>query len=558
MDPVGRVKAHLSAASIPLPDDGTLEALLAVSGGDARTAARMIIDDYRASHPSTSPASSSAADAHALRRRRQRGRLEFAENEDEYEALVRQDDRPAPRSRPRAHGSEGSDVFSLLYGALSLPFSLLHSLLVGIARIIRLPGLLATLFPWFRGAPTYNDEEERNAPQASVQFLQELMDAKKLAVQADADEDADRETQSVSTPSSIAPVFEGTYNSALQAAKNDLKVLVVMLTSGAKTDEDAKALRSFASESVTSFLSEGRFIVWGASQRRQEGRAVSRQMGLSKFPSVACVALRPVNRRGRLATSSLTGTSPQLVLISRVAGAALESPSLFKDHLEDSLSRCSSYLDGLQAERIARETERRLMEEQDKAYQEASQRDAERVSQKRAELQRQRDEESARRQMERLQQQEAQKKLAWKRWVRSHVLPTTEGQPGSEGAHISAVLPNGRRIARTFHAKAPAEHLYMWIEASTLDSEHGGGEDEDEDEDKDDVSGAKPEDYTHEYCFDIFFGYPRQRLGPDDVVGGKLRLCDIANLCPRANIIVEGVLDAGTCDSDSSSDESDT
>lgn len=243
-DPIDQVKAHLGAASIASPDNATLEALLAVNGGDARTAARMVIDDHKVSNPSAVPRQT-PSNSTGLRRRAPRVQMEFAENEGEYEALVRWDDHPISgrhvRPRRSAGNGEGSETLSVLYGALSLPFSLLQSLILGIARILRFPALLAKVLPWLKESSNFDEEAERRGVPASIQFQQELVKAKE--VPQEANRDSNSPDAAPSELRGTPRIITESYNNALKAAKNDLKVLVIMMTSGSQRDEDKKALR---------------------------------------------------------------------------------------------------------------------------------------------------------------------------------------------------------------------------------------------------------------------------------------------------------------------------
>lgn len=119
---------------------------------------------------------------------------------------------------------------------------------------------------------------------------------------------------------------------------------------------------NLTSSEVASALSRSEYLLWGASTKRHEGRLVARQLSAHSFPFVGCVAMRPSPASG---SSFGMGPTPHLSLVSRASGTALLSPTTLSQHLRDSYSRCSSYLEGLQAERIAQETERRLMAEQE-------------------------------------------------------------------------------------------------------------------------------------------------------------------------------------------------
>lgn len=243
------------------------------------------------------------------------------------------------------------------------------------------------------------------------------------------------------------------------------------------------------------------------------------------------------------------GPTPHLSLVSRASGTALLSPTTLSQHLHDSYSRCSSYLEGLQAERIAQETERRLMAEQDRAFEEASKKDAERVARKREEAKQAEAAREAQRELERKGEELLHRKAAWRRWAKHCLLSPVEPIAGSGTTSIVAVLPDGRRLARVFSTESPLEHIYAWIESSSVP----------ELDDGEDVSTiAQPEDYKHSYEFALFLGYPRRRVGVEEVKKGA-KICEVEGLCPRANIIVEGKVEGlrgalGESSGDESSD----
>lgn len=584
-DPLGVLRSHIEAAGVAVPDDGTLEALLAVEDGNALRAARLIIDDHRASTrrggsgtASTSSALSAGTDS--LRRRPAAAAgagsgaryeaMGFAENEEQYEEAIGTMRRRARRpvgSNGTGSGRRGDDdndgggafaadgIVGVLYQALGLPFSLLHSLILGLTRVLRFPAMLVG---WFVGGGGGAGRGGNGAGGTRFEAEDGVNTAAKTFVDRLASQDG--------APLPLT-LLTSSYNDALKRTKTELKMLVVMLVDTSASDDEPSAFeKTLREEEVLQALGREEFLVWAASTRRKEGHLVARQLGARQFPFVGCVALRG-GGSGRFASSS-SSTSPQLSLISRMSGgAAMSSPAAIASHLASSYTRCSSFLEGLQAERIARETERDLMAEQDRAFEEVSRRDAERVAAKRAE-------EAARAQQEAQRQAEVearralqQKKMQWLQWarvnLRRRVGEQEEAKKGASPATttaVHAVLPSGSRINKTFALDEPLEHLFAWIETT------GGGSGGDEDEDS--TADVKPPtDYDHMYNFDVFYGYPRQRLHYDAKESGHVTVGDVAGLAPRANIIVEGQLAAvgvsdgrggggGAEDSDSESSDS--
>lgn len=222
-DPLSSLRSLLEASSVPIPDDGTLAALLAVAGDDAGRAARLIIDDHKVSNPAaaraTSTSPSLARDMRGLRRRPGAYQpLDFAENEEEYEAAVRGNGGNSSPGNPNGSGS----LASLLYSALTLPFSALQSLLLGILRLLRLPSLFASIFSG--GGPSVFDDGSLSAAR---QFEQDLAAA----------------AASGPTSATLPPFLTGPYNDALKQAKRELKMLVVVLTTSSRNDNDRAFLK---------------------------------------------------------------------------------------------------------------------------------------------------------------------------------------------------------------------------------------------------------------------------------------------------------------------------
>lgn len=189
------------------------------------------------------------------------------------------------------------------------------------------------------------------------------------------------------------------------------------------------------------------------------------------------------------------------------------------------------------------------MAEQDRAFEEASKKDAERVAKKREEAKQAEAAREAQRELERKGEELLHRKAAWRRWAKHRLLSPIEPNAGPGTTSIVAVLPDGRRLARIFPTEAPLEHIYAWIESSSVP----------ELDDGEDISAiAHPEDYKHSYEFALFLGYPRRRVGVEEVEKG-VKICEVEGLCPRANIIVEGKIEGlegatGESSGDESSD----
>lgn len=503
-DPLGVLRSHIEAASAPVPDEGTLLTLLAVENGDPLRAAKLIIDDHRASNRASGIQPRSTTAVPRRRPRPRENQLDFAENEEEYERAI-----SGGRSRPEG-GFAADGILGLLYQAISLPFSAVHLLVVGVAKLLR----------WIRGigfgsGNTNADADGKLAAKAFVDALKQTSEGE----------------EEVRIPENF---LETSYNDALKRTKTELKMLVVILTSNDSRSETF--LQTLRSSQALNTLSNDKYLIWGSNTNRKEGQQVSKSLMARQHPFVGCISLR--------CPPSASGTAaPQLSLISRTS-TSLTSHESLSWFINSCYTKCSTTLEVLQAEKHSREMERLLMQEQDRAYEEVSRKDAEKIARRRQEEQDRRREEEEKERLLQVAKEERERRL---NWLLSHRDRLQSLDP-EEGTQVQAVLPSGSRISKTFSVDTRVEDIFTWIEVSALPS------------DLLPTGTSSLEDYTHTYEFSLYHGYPRQKL---DFSRDRL-IRDVAELSPRVQFIVEGRLffqgenggkDAEDEDSSGSSDE---
>src|ERR1700733_1917304 len=118
----------------------------------------------------------------------------------------------------------------------------------------------------------------------------------------------------------------------------------------------------------------------GADGRRHY--LASHKLGATTYPFVAFVALHPVPQHVGGPSATRSGSGPRLTVLSRHEGnpSSKTSAATLTTHITTSLlPRVTPLLTRLRTERWEREQERRLREEQDRAFAEAAARDKERV-----------------------------------------------------------------------------------------------------------------------------------------------------------------------------------
>ena len=434
---IDALRAELRAAGVAdatQPDDGTLQVLLDVEGG-VEGARAAVLASVAAERTDSGP----------------------------HPVAVRHEQPPAAGVPSWLH---------LFLRALSLPFSLLHALIAFVFRAFRTPRADLTRFA----------EDPREAARRFVD-----------SVERDAHGTTLRGTHNAAL-AQLPPFLPESYSDALQLAKHEHRILAVILSSRVHADDAYFRSQVLTDRRLVDALSTRDFVVWGGCVQDREAHRVSALLEASTYPFVAFIALQP--RRSR--TSPII-TSKAAVL-SRIEGSPRHATSagMLVAHIHDVLlPRTLPYLERLRAERRRRESERALMAEQDRAYEETARRDAARVLNARAESER-----AAR--LARTREAEAAAAVAaaarapqWRRWAKQRLVPP-EPEAGAPAVRLSIHVPDGRNLQRRFRPSDTLESVYIYVE--TAGEPDGGGD-------------APPADYTPQYGFRLVQTYPRVELG---------------------------------------------
>ncbi|KAK0567952.1 UBX domain-containing protein 10 [Tilletia horrida] len=492
-----------------------------------------------------------------------------------------------PRRNNAVGGGPGNgwpSILTILYQTLTLPFSLAQGLLFFILRLLRIrpPGTggagggsgfgLGTS----RFHPSAGTRMTIDARAAAERYIQEL--EQDLAGGATSSSAGESDSTQSRTSLVYPPLFVGSYSQACQRAKEELKILAIILTSVDNPDSDTFRRHTLTDSALSEVLSGPDFLVWAGDIREREAWQVADICDATSFPFVAFVSLQPSRGGGSTSRSSSSSSlsTPRLAILSRHSGQALVKPTpasaaaQLTDHLSGLLlPRVQPYLARLRSERARLASERALRAEQDAAFERAAQADIARV-QARREAERVRVEEE-RRQREAVARVEEQKRkvLHWRLWARANLVPAEPSTASDDDVLVQFRLPGGRSLQRSFRLDDELEGIFAYIETAAV-----GLPDENESDEVRTMARSPPSDYQHQYTFDLFLsGYPRKRVSPAEIVGGgngktRIREVDGLNDVKRANVIVEGTI-AGASgsntravpgaeeDVDSSGDESD-
>ncbi|KAH9822559.1 hypothetical protein DFH28DRAFT_457558 [Melampsora americana] len=350
------------------------------------------------------------------------------------------------------------------------------------------------------------------------------------------------------------------YDEAVRKAKEEIKILMVVLVSEEHDDVAEFKRTTLTNEELLKTIRTHDILVWGGDVRDRDACQAARNLDVTTYPSIVFVALQtrqPTlgNRYGVSTTRNGTSTQPIMTLIARLGGSCKSGTSaktVMKMITETVVPRTQGFLEHLRAEKHQRISERRLREEQDRAYAEAGRKDQERVLAKKAELEAQakKEQEEAQRilvmnEKRGKKMREEEKRERWRRWA-SKALVSEEPDEGSEGVlKIGFRLGNGKRIVRRFLKKDSLKSLYIFVEIqSTL------GKKVERDEEIKEEEGKFEKEDEHEFRFKLSTAMPRRVLPLDD----RMRIEDFGGL-DGANLNVEGSLDGSDDESEEEEEE---
>ncbi len=334
-----------------------------------------------------------------------------------------------------------------------------------------------------------------------------------------------REFEEEYGPNSL-PFYEDGYAQALDAAKKDLRFLLVLLVSREHDDTAPFVRQTLLAKEVADYVSDARnnIILWAGSVQDAEAYQVAAALDCSKFPFAALIAHTP-----HVSAAAMS-------VVARVVGPT--PPAAFVARLRDAAAQHSATLEQARAARASREAERSLREQQDSAYQRSLAQDRERARQRREEeASRARAEQEARRRLEAKQQRE-QRRTQWRQW-RAQQLSAEPPTGAKNATRVSIRMLSGERVVRRFASDADIDELYAYVECCDLlraGPENSGP-----------AAVERPEGYEHSYGFRLVSPMPRTVYDPHTGV------CIGQQIMGNSNLVVEP-LDEDD-ESESSADE---
>lgn len=538
-DAIASLRTVLQGSSGSVPDEDMLATLLEVEGWDVTRAAKLVEEDSTAERRRSGDDDETIARSFA-QDSRIRGSMDLDQPLMSTGAAFGRSlhgGSGAPsglpggaglRRSPRANDNGPMSVAQMIWTALTFPLSLASGLLLFLARILRIRALFPSLF----GGSGSSRGLGRTDPRTSAEhFVRELEEQTGGTTSRSATNGAGSSDQTRAPPAKkLPPFFIGSYADALRTAKEQIKILVIVLVSREHGDVDRFKQNTLTDSDLVDLLSRDDFVVWGGDVREREAYQVATTLQASTYPFVAFIALQPPRPASRSTFSS--SSSPRAAVLSRLEGSpgSATSAGVIVSHISDVLlPRTRNYLERLRAEKRRREMERQLRAEQDRAYQEASRRDAERITRKREqerlkalEAQRAREEQEQKEALQRKQQ-------AWQKWALHHLVPA-EPAASENAVRFSFRLPSGKTLTRKFARSDTVEAVFAFIESEAAA----------EPDTSDRSEARKPDGYEHTYRFSLVTGYPRKRI--EFGQAGSAKLQDVDGLSQGASLIVEGLV----------------
>ncbi|GAA5883135.1 hypothetical protein JCM16303_006108 [Sporobolomyces ruberrimus] len=307
--------------------------------------------------------------------------------------------------------------------------------------------------------------------------------------------------------------FVGGYEQALRKARDELRLLMVILTCEEHDEDEAFKRRVLTDPELIKSLKDEKVIVWGGDVTERDAYQVGRTLSYTALPFIAFIALQPTTSTPSASSSS----SPRLSLISRLEPSSSSLPTLSASHIHTHLHsvvlpKSTPYLSRLLADKQRRESERFHREERERRASQVAKRDEERILgirkakeiQRREEIQRQERLEREREEFERRRR----RGLMARRWREEKRNEFERKGESQEGIRLVVRLGNGKRVMRRFEKEEPVKEVYEWVECELGREEDAQQEEEEEEH----IDAGEFGEYRQKFAFRLATTFPRQLI----------------------------------------------
>ncbi|CAA9960876.1 UBX domain containing protein [Pyrenophora teres f. maculata] len=283
------------------------------------------------------------------------------------------------------------------------------------------------------------------------------------------------------------PFFESGYAQAFDLAKKNLQFLMVVLVSPEHDETTSFVRDTLLAPEVVGFVRnpDNNIILWAGNVQDSEAYQVSAALSCTKFPFTGLIVHTP------------QVSSTAMGIATRVVGPT--PPQQYIAKLRQAMQQHTEPLNRVRSQRAEQQATRNIREQQNSAYERSLAADREKARKKKEEAERKAREEKEALEREQAIERYAQNLAQWRKWRAASIRP----EPGAEEkdiVRISLRMPNADRVVRKFAANAHIEELYAFVECyDVLQSEDAGNADVKE-----------PENFDHEYKFQLVSPMPRE------------------------------------------------
>ncbi|XP_049814311.1 FAS-associated factor 2 [Schistocerca nitens] len=240
------------------------------------------------------------------------------------------------------------------------------------------------------------------------------------------------------------PVFyQGTYSQALNDAKRELRFLLIYLHCEDHQDTDNFCRNTLSDMEVVTYINTN-MLFWGCSVTTPEGYRVSQALRENGYPFLAVICLRE-NR---------------MTVVGRLEGSV--NPQELIQRLQTIVQENEAALIAARAERVERNFNQTLRQQQDQAYLESLRADEEKERRRCQERERLADEERSRREQEQAERNRLEEIRRQKVEFMNRI-PDEPEKNHPDAVHIVIKLPDGTRLERRFLRSHTLDAVFYYI-----------------------------------------------------------------------------------------------
>ncbi|GAA6063056.1 hypothetical protein JCM10212_003001 [Sporobolomyces blumeae] len=307
--------------------------------------------------------------------------------------------------------------------------------------------------------------------------------------------------------------FVGGYEEALRKARDDMRVLMVVLSCEEHEQDEAFKRQVLADQELVKALKDENVFVWGGDVMERDAYQVGRMLAYTALPFVAFISLQPTPTSSTARPSS-SSSSPRLSLLSRLeptrSSPVLTASTIHTHLVSHVVPKTGPYLARLRSDKQRRERDRFAREERERRETEVARRDEARILEMRRQdevrKREERERDERRREEERdfeRRELEARKARAW-RQARRERFDAEDEATGSGAVRVVVRLGNGQRVMRRFEGSDSVVSVYEWVECQL------GRDDDDDAKTNGRTSDVSIEGYEQKFAFTLATTFPRQ------------------------------------------------